>query len=129
MGYRMYLGKAPKNTELLIDVDYGHGCRGVERSNNIKNVIELGKYVEWRKGGATNLMGENADTELYIVDKEFLLEIIEEYRKMNHEYHKELADKIACICTRLDKEPSAAFNIDDLSCPWRVTSIFRKEGL
>jgi hypothetical protein len=127
MGYRMYLGKSPKNIKLVVDIDDGDGYSYQERSEEIKNLIELGKYVEWRKEDAVNLMGEDADTELYIVDKEFLLVIIEEYRKMNYEYHKKFAEKIKHLSDRFKKEPETTLNENDLSCLGDLRTYFNKK--
>ncbi len=124
MGYRMYLAKAKKGCELTEDTESdGHlTCK----HKNIENLIELGKYVEWRKDDCPDLLN-NGDTELYVVDKEFLLFIIEEYRKLNHEYHAEFADKIRYLSEKFNKDENATINLNDFSCIGDLAMYFNKK--
>ncbi len=78
MGYRMYLGRALKGAELVTQEE-GYPALNLEV---VEQMHELGKYVEWRSPGAVNLM-DGDDEELYIVDKSFLIFLIDQYRQIN----------------------------------------------
>lgn len=124
MGYRMYLAKAKKGAKLTeeTEIDGYFACN----RNNIENLIELGKYVEWRKEDCPDLLN-NGDTELYIVDKEFLLFIIEEYRKLNYEYHFEFADKIRYLADKFNKDENTTINLNDFSCIGDLRNYFNRK--
>lgn len=109
MGYRMYLGKAPKGAE-LITVEGKHQNRNDEV---ITQLFELGHYIEWRPQDATELLN-NGDTELYIVNKDFLLYLIEEYRKNNYAYFNDLHKRLEPLAKEL-LETGKTENQDGLS--------------
>ena len=91
MGYRMYLAKAKKSAELTETLE----DKSIKRNEkNIESIFELGKYVDWRQDGSVNILGENHESELYKVDKEFLLYLIERYRVLNFNYYSDLLKKV-----------------------------------
>lgn len=81
MGYRAYIGKVPKSQELPTDAF----------SNDINPLIELGKYVEWRPDSKNQDPDE--DQELYYVDRNFIIQLIEEYEANNRAWFDELWER------------------------------------
>ena len=108
MGYRMYLAKAPKDANLTETVNEFDDTY-TKISDQVTSLHELGKYVEWRMEGAKNLMCDGSkypDKELYIVDRDFLIYLIDEYRKLTHQYYSqmfEMAENLQKITE--DNEP------------------------
>ena len=83
MGYRAYLGKANKGEDLFsLNEDYPDDPYW--EMVNVTQLHELGKYVTWRPENSENISKYPEDEECYIVDKDFLLYIIEEYRIKNN---------------------------------------------
>jgi len=95
MGYRVYFGSLPKTEEPVIITEEGY-----QDTNPLtKQLIELGKYVSWRPKGAVNLIHD--DMECYVADKEFLLEIIENYRQLNYEYFNDFHTRFEEMTKRI----------------------------
>lgn len=99
----MYLAKAPKGAELIVEEECCGDTYTTWNDEAIKNLFELGKYVDWRPEKSENLFGENHDNELYIVDREFLLYLIEEYRKKNYEYFSGLLEGLDDLAEKVIK--------------------------
>lgn len=108
MGYRLRLGRFPKNEHKKYkqfkseqeanDWFEDHDTRFAPyRPREHQELIELGKYVDYRKE-SLNIKNfydfELEENDFVIVDRDFLLHVIEEYRKNTEEWYRELYDSI-----------------------------------
>ena len=104
MGYRVRLGRIPKlasnhyahfKTELEAMEYFDKGKHALYRPPEHQELIELGKYVDYKK---EQLMIEDfynfaiAEEEFVIVDRDFLLHIINEYRANTEQHYKNLIE-------------------------------------
>jgi hypothetical protein len=101
MGYRLYLGKIPKNgmrkyrkatqaelaREFREEGDSESEYFSVTSFPHLTELHELGKYVDFSTGKKYKkfFSFEDPDSEFIVVDKQFLADIIEDYRKNTHE--------------------------------------------
>lgn len=108
MGYRLYLGSIPRkgmrkyrraSSEALAaefkDPD-DEDCKYFWPPSfpHLKELICLGKYVDFTRGGKyKNFFSfEHPDGEFVVVDKEFLAKVIEEYRSAIHANYVKMHD-------------------------------------
>ena len=127
MGYRMYLAKAPKGATLIVNETYDGAEYQTRNRDEIETLFELGKYVEWRPEGATNLFGENSDEELFIVDRDFLLYIIEQYRSNNFQYFSELLNKLEPLAKELVEQKTTE-NVEGVKALAETVMQFRSKA-
>ena len=109
MGYRARLGRFPKvdhkkfkhlktEQEAYQYFEDHHSGYAHYRPPGHQELVELGKYVNYAKETHLNAKPfydfDLEETEFVIVDRDFLLHIIEEYRKNTAEWYVELLETI-----------------------------------
>jgi hypothetical protein len=112
MGYRVRLGRIPKTarkhyahfkTEQEAHVHFDKGPHACYRPPEHQELIELGKYIDYKK---ENLAVEDfynftiSECEFFIVNRDFLLHIIEEYRNNVEMWYRDLAQTLETSDTR-----------------------------
>lgn len=86
MGYRTYLGYLPKTSLTPTNVE--------EFPKREQTYLQLGKYVEWRPK-SPDLIKDDEDHEFYIIDKDFLITIINAYCDFTHKYYKNILEDLS----------------------------------
>lgn len=133
MGYRLYLGSIPKKgmrkfrkaTPAELNKEFKESRSNLDYYSvtcfpYLKRLIELGKYCNFMKDKEyKNFFSfESPDNEFYVVDKEFLAAIIEEYRECVHtsylkmdnfltkvrEAHNDMAGKAGELASQVGKQ-------------------------
>ena len=105
MGYRNYICQVPKSewirlrdlTEEQLEEEFGGGFYWGEIPG-YKQLHELGKYCDYTDGNLlrrffTHKMDWESDMECWLASKDFLLMIIDDYRKKVADWYKELSEK------------------------------------
>ena len=107
MGYRVRLGKMPKYARKQYahlksyeqaEAFFDAGKHAAYRPAEHIELVELGKYVDYKSEGIEveeYYNFELADEEFVIVDRKFLLHIIEEYRSNTEQFYENM--KQSCI--------------------------------